>query len=135
MTQIWHPCNIYKTATIGTNCSVGMFSEIGDNVKIGQNTRIGFSVFIPEGVIIGDDCFIGPKVCFSNDMFPPSPKEKWKYTIVKDGAVLGANVSVLPGVTIGAGALVGMGSVVVCDIPDNEVWVGNPAKFLRKKNV
>jgi acetyltransferase-like isoleucine patch superfamily enzyme len=131
--MIWEPCNIYKTAILGNNCSVGMFSEIGHNVVVGENTRIGMGVFIPEGVTIGKNCFIGPKTCFSNDMYPPSPRNEWQKTVVKDGASIGANVSVRPGVTIGKNALVGMGSVVVCDIPDDEVWAGNPAEFLRRR--
>ena len=129
----WNPCNIYKTAKIGKNVSIGMFAEIGNNVVIGDNTRIGAGAYIPEGVIIGDNVFIAPHVIFSNDTYPPSPKEQWKYTAVCNGASIGAGANILAGVLIGVNSLVGMGSVVVKDIPDNQIWAGVPATFLRGK--
>ena len=128
--RIWNPCNIYSTAKIGKDVNIGTFSEIGPNVVIGDRVRIGGGCFIPEGVVIEDDVWIGPHVIFSNDKFPPSPKDKWLQTVVKRGARIGASVSVLPGVVIGEGALVGMGSVVTKDVGPNEVWAGNPAKQL-----
>ncbi len=129
---IWHPCNIYKSAIIGNNVSIGMFTEIGHNVIIGNNARIGAMAFIPEGVIIEDNTWIGPRCTFSNDRFPPSPKEHWQTTIVKKGARLGAAVCVLPGLTIGEEALIGMGSVVTKSVPDGEIWCGVPAVKIRK---
>lgn len=127
---IWQPCNIYKTAIIGDNVSIGTFSEIGNNVVIGSNTRIGAHAFIPEGVVIEEDCFIGPRCTFANDMFPPSGKEKWLPTRIKKGARLGAGVCVRPGVTIGEGALIGMGAVVTKDVGAGETWAGVPAHKL-----
>lgn len=132
-TVIWEPTNVYETAKIGANCSVGMFSEIGHHVCIGDNTRVGMGTFICEGVSIGDDCFIGPRVCFTNDKYPPNTKDNWQRTYVKNGASIGANCTILPNVVIGENATVGAGSVVTKDIPANEVWCGNPAKFLRAK--
>ena len=130
---IWYPANVYHSAKIGEGVSIGMFSEIGEKVEIGEHTRVGAQCFIPECVKIGKNCFIGPKACFSNDMYPMQDKSKWQNTIVEDGVSIGANVSVRPGVTIGKNALVGMGSVVCCDIPPDEIWAGNPAKFIRRK--
>jgi len=130
--EIWDPCNIYDSAVIGDNVSIGAFTEVGANVVIGNNVRIGKGCFIPEGVIIEDDCFIGPHVCFTNDRFPQSPKENWESTFVRRGARLGANVSVICGVCIGEEALIGAGSVVTKDIPNNDIWAGVPATKLRQ---
>ena len=129
----WQPSNIYGSARLGVGVSVGRFVEIGHNVSVGENTRIGKGAFIPEGVAIGADVFIGPHACFSNDMYPPSPSDKWEKTMVEDGARIGANVSVRPGVTIKKGALVGMGAVVTKDIPKGETWAGCPAVKIKKK--
>lgn len=129
----WEPCNIYDTAIIGDNVSIGMFSEIGHKVIIGNDVSIANGVFIPEGVTIEDNCFIGPHACFSNDKFPPSQRKDWKETIVKKGAAIGANVSILPGVIIGENSIVGMGSVVTKDVPEGATVCGVPARILEKK--
>jgi acetyltransferase-like isoleucine patch superfamily enzyme len=131
---VWEPCNIYATATLYPGVSVGAFTEIGDEVSIGRDTRVGAGCFIPAGVNIGSNCFIGPHVCFSNDMYPPSPQHCWEKTEVLSNASIGANVSIRPGVVIGHNSLVGMGSVVTKSIPDDEVWAGVPAKFIRRKH-
>ena len=128
--KVWNPCNIYKSAKLGKNVSVGMFSEIGENVVIGDNVRIGASCFIPEGVTIESDCFIGPHTIFSNDKFPMSRKEQWEKTVVKQGAKIGAGCCLLPGIIIGKEVLIGMGSTVTKSVPDYQVWAGNPAKPL-----
>src|SRR5574340_692895 len=104
---VYRPSNIYPTASLGTNSQVGTFSEIGDHVKIGDNVRIGAMCFIPACVIIEDGAWIGPRCTFTNDRFPPSSMDKWEWTLVKKGARLGAGVMILPGVTIGEGALIG----------------------------
>jgi UDP-2-acetamido-3-amino-2,3-dideoxy-glucuronate N-acetyltransferase len=108
---------------------------IGKKVKIGDNVRIQPFAFIPDGVTIEDDVFIGPHVCFTNDpnLTCLGPKF-WKETVVKRGAKIGANSTILAGVTIGKDSIVGMGSVVLSDIPDKEVWAGNPARFLKTKD-
>ena len=128
--KIWSPCNIYPTAKIGCDVSIGMFSEIGHNVVIGNRVRIGAGCFIPENITIEDDVFIGPHTIFGNDKYPLSGKGAWPKTLVKQGARIGAGVCVLPGIVIGEGALVGMGSVVTKDVRPGEVWAGNPAKPL-----
>lgn len=129
--KAWKPCNIYATASLGENVSVGRFAEIGHKVVIGANTRIGKGAFIPEGVVIGEDVFIGPHACFTNDMYPPSSKEEWQPTIVCDKAAIGAGVVIRPGVMIGEGALIGAGSVVTKSVPSYEVWAGVPARKIR----
>ena len=126
-TKVWGNTNIYSSAKIGKGCSIGQFCEIGHNVVIGNNVRIGAFSFIPEGVTIGEGCFIAPKVTFSNDKHPPSSKEYWGKIEVKKNATIGMGAIILPGVTIGENAVVGAGSIVTKDIPDGEVWYGNPA--------
>lgn len=134
---VWQPSNVYPTARIGKNVSIGTFCEIGHEVWIGDNVRIGAMCFIPEMVTIEDDAWIGPRVTFTNDMFPPSGREHWQHTTVKRGARIGAAVTIRPGVTIGEGALVGAGAVVTHDVPPNELWVGIPARKIErvKENV
>lgn len=126
--KVWGQCNIYPSAIIGDRCNIGWFCEIGNNVRIGADTRIGAFSFIPEGVSIGEKCFIGPRFTGTNDKFPPSPKSFWKPIIIEDGVSIGAACTVLPGVTIGRGALIGAGSVVTKNVPAGEVWCGVPAK-------
>jgi UDP-2-acetamido-3-amino-2,3-dideoxy-glucuronate N-acetyltransferase len=87
--------------------------------------------FIPEGVTIKDNAWIGPRCTFTNDKFPPSPRERWQETVVEQGAALGAGVTVICGVLIGKGALVGAGSVVTRDIPAGETWAGVPATKIK----
>ena len=132
-TKIWQPSNVYPSAKIGKNVSIGAFCEIGPNVVIGNNVRVGAMSFIPEGVTIEDDVFIGPRYTGTNDRYPPSSKANWLKTRICKGARIGAAVTVLPGVTIGEQALVGAGAVVVCDIPAGERWAGVPARKIEHK--
>jgi len=133
---IWPFVNIYN-AIIGKNVNIGCFAEIQES-KIGNNTRISNGAFIPSGIIIGNWCFIGPKVCFTTDKYPDIKKYKKikffpsKKTIIEDGVVIGANATILPGITIHKNAIIGAGSIITKDIPSGEVWVGNPAKFLKR---
>jgi len=116
---------------IGEDVSIGPFTEIGPEVSIGDRTRIGTGCFIPKGVTIEEDVFIGPHVCFSNDKYPPSRGKHWMPTIVKRGASIGANSSILPGVTLGRNCRIGMGSVVTKSVPDGALVAGNPARGIR----
>jgi UDP-2-acetamido-3-amino-2,3-dideoxy-glucuronate N-acetyltransferase len=127
-TKVWHYANIYPTAAIGENCSIGSFAEIGNNVRIGNGVRIGAFAYIPEGVTIEDGAFIAPHVVFTNDKRPPSPKEVWLPTLVKRGASIGSNSTIICGVTIGEKAMVGAGSVVTRDVPAGALVYGNPAR-------
>ncbi len=123
--QIWNYVNLYGVY-LGDDVSIGSFAEIGPT-KIGDKTRVGKGCFIPEGVIIQEDCFIAPHVCFTNDFYPPSGKENWKPTLVKKGASIGANATIICGVTIGERAFVAAGAVVTRDVPDGEMCMGVPA--------
>jgi UDP-2-acetamido-3-amino-2,3-dideoxy-glucuronate N-acetyltransferase len=126
--KVWQPSNIYPTAEIGEGTNIGTFVEIGDKVKIGKNCKIGCGAFIPGGVTIGDEVFIAPNVVFCNDLHPKAIGT-WSLTptLVEDGVSIGANSTVIPGITIGKKSRIGAGSVVVCNIPEGETWVGNPA--------
>ena len=133
--KIWHPelCNLYG-CTIGASTSVGAFCEIAEGVIIGYGCKLQAFIFIPSGVKIGNNVFIGPHVCFTNDKFPSASQGfNLLTTTVENGAAIGANSTICPNITIGKGALIGAGSVVTKDVPAGEVWVGNPAKFLRRK--
>ena len=131
-TKIWKYVNIIKGAEIGSNCIIGSYSEIGQGVKIGNGCKIEAMVFIPKGVVIGQDVFIGPCTCFVNDKYPKA-KGEWKVreTIVEDGASIGAASVILCGVRIGRDAKVGAGSVVLRDLSEGEVVVGNPARTIK----
>jgi acetyltransferase-like isoleucine patch superfamily enzyme len=120
--------NFWGNHKIGSGTKIAAFVEIGDNVVIGKNCSIQAFVFICPLVTIEDDVFIGPHVCFTNDKKPPSFGKYWEKTLVKKGAVIGANSTIIPGVTIGNNAIVGAGSVVTKNIGDGEKWYGQAAK-------
>lgn len=135
MSKFWNKELSNIQGKIGDDCVIHSFVWIGKDVIIGNRVKIQAFAFIPKGVEIGDDCFIGPHVCFTNDKHPPSNGMEWLNTIVKRKAVICANATILPGNIIGENAMVGAGSVVTSDIPDNEVWCGNPARFLKQNEV
>ena len=128
-TKIWDDKGLWGEYEIGANCVIGKFVEIGKDVKIGNNCKVEAFAFIPPGVTIEDDVFVGPHVCFTNDKRPHAVGE-WKITktLVKKGAAIGANSTIVCGITIGENALVGAGSVVTKDVPKGATVVGNPAK-------
>ena len=140
-TKVYKPANLFN-CKIGNNCIIGAFAEVG-NAEIGNNCKIEANAFIPKGIKIEDNVFIGPHVCFVNDKKPRACNESeeiklnkdWKpgKTIVKKGASIGANSTIICNVTIGENAMVGAGSVVVKDVPANAVFAGNPAKEIKKK--
>lgn len=121
---IWNYVNIYNS-DFGDNVKIASFTEIGDS-KIGNNCKFEAFSFIPPGYTIEDNVFWGPHSVGTNDKYPPS--NNWGKTLVKRGAVIGANTTILPGITIGKKVLIGAGSVVTKSIPDGEIWWGNPAQ-------
>ena len=131
MIKIWHrEKSVILTKNIGENTVIHAPVWIGRDVDIGLTVKIQSFVFLPDGVKLEDNVFIGPGVVMTNDKYPPSHGD-WKETLIKKGASIGANATIICGVTIGENALVGAGSVVTKDIQDNEVWAGNPACKLK----
>ncbi|MDE6859056.1 MAG: N-acetyltransferase [Duncaniella sp.] len=133
-TNIWQFCVVFPEAQIGDNCNICANVLVENEVVIGDNVTVKSGVQLWDGVTIEDNVFIGPNVTFTNDPYPRSKNPDWQQlcTIVRKGATIGANATILPGIVIGTNAMIGAGSVVTKDVPDNELWVGNPAKFLRK---
>lgn len=133
-TQIWQFAIVLKDARIGNNCNLNSHTFVENDVVIGNNVTVKCGVYLWDGIRVEDNVFIGPNVTFTNDKFPRSKEypEIFQQTLLKNRASIGANATILGGVTIGEGAMVGAGSVVTKDIPDGELWVGNPARFIRK---
>lgn len=132
-TRVWQFAVIFDGAVIGENCNVCAHTLIENGVSVGNNVTIKSGVFLWEGTVVDDDVFIGPNATFTNDAMPRSKvyPETFSGITIKRSASIGANATILPGVTIGEGAMVGAGAVVVSDIPDLAVVVGNPAKVIR----
>lgn len=133
-TTVWQFCVILKDATIGENCNINCNVFIENDVKIGNNVTIKSGVQIWDGITLEDNVFIGPNATFTNDLLPRSKQypKKFSRTLIKKGASVGANATILAGIIIGENALIGAGSVVTKDVPNNEIWIGNPAKFHKK---
>jgi len=129
-TKIWQYVVILEDAQIGENCNISAHSFIENDVLIGNNVTIKCGVYIWDGLTIEDDVFIGPNVTFTNDKYPRSKvyPDQFTRTLVKKGASIGANATVLCGISIGENSLIGAGSVITKDVPPNTVWYGNPAK-------
>lgn len=130
-TNIWQFCVIFPKAQIGKNCNICANVLIEDNVIIGDFVTIKSGVQVWDGIKIENNVFIGPNVTFTNDLYPRSKvyPEKFSTTIIKKGASIGANSTILPGITIGENAMIGAGSVVTKNIPAHTVWFGNPARL------
>jgi acetyltransferase-like isoleucine patch superfamily enzyme/dTDP-4-dehydrorhamnose 3,5-epimerase-like enzyme len=136
-TRIWAFCNILEKASIGINCNICDHTFIENDVIIGDRVTLKCGVQLWDGIRIEDDVFIGPNATFANDKFPRSkkfPKEFLK-TIVRKGASIGANATILPGITIGENSMVGAGAVVTKDVPPNAIVTGNPARIQGYTNV
>ena len=130
-TKIWQYCVVLKNAEIGENCNINAFVFIENDVKIGNNVTVKSGVQIWDGIVIEDDVFIGPNVTFTNDYLPRSKQypDEFLKTIVKKGASIGANTTIIGGVVIGEYAMIGAGSVVTKNVGKQELWYGNPATF------
>jgi acetyltransferase-like isoleucine patch superfamily enzyme len=133
-TKIWQFCVVLPEAKIGNDCNICSHVFIENDVIIGNRVTIKCGVQIWDGIRIDDEVFIGPNVTFANDPFPRSQArpESFPITKIHRGASIGANATILPGVSIGRRSMVGAGSVVTKNIPDDELWLGNPARFHRK---
>ncbi len=133
-TKIWQYVVILPGAKIGNNCNINAHCFIENDVIIGDNVTIKCGVYLWDGLRIEDDVFIGPNVTFTNDKYPRSKKypESFDKTIIKKGASIGAGAVIVGGITIGENAMIGAGSVVTHNVPPNELWYGNPARFVRK---
>ena len=131
--QTGNKVNIRESNRIGNNVSVGTLSVIEHHVEIADNVRIHTQVFIPEFSVLEEGCWIGPNVVFTNAKYPLSPgvKDALIGPVIKKGAKVGANSTILPGVVVGEHALVGAGSVVARDVAPGAVVVGNPARVIR----
>ena len=135
-TKIWHFCHIQSGAKIGKNCSLGQNVNISNNVIMGNECKIQNNVTVYEGVELEDGVFCGPSCVFTNDLTPrarfPKGRSKYKKTLVKEGASIGANATIVCGHTIGKYAMIAAGAVVTKDVPDYALVAGIPAKVIGK---
>lgn len=133
-TKIWHFCHIQSGATIGEYCILGQNVNIGQNIKIGNGVKIQNNVSIYSGVELEDYVFCGPSCVFTNDLtprakYPKTGESKHLKTLVKTGASIGANATILCHHTIGCWALIGAGAVIVSDVPNHAIMLGVPAQL------
>jgi UDP-2-acetamido-3-amino-2,3-dideoxy-glucuronate N-acetyltransferase len=130
-TKIWHFSHILSGSNIGANCNIGQNVVIGPGVSVGANCKIQNNVSIYDGVTLEDDVFCGPSVVFTNVTNPRaevSRRDEYKQTLIKRGATIGANATIVCGVELGNYSFVGAGAVVTKDVPAHALVVGNPAK-------
>lgn len=131
-TNIWHYCHVMPDTDIGQNCNIGQNTFVASGVKIGDNVKIQNNVSVYKGVILEDDVFLGPSMVFTNVINPRSHinrKDQYQTTLVKKGATVGANATIVCGITLGQYSFVGAGAVVTRDIPPYALVFGNPGKL------
>ena len=135
-TQVWQFSIILKGATIGENCNINCHTFIENDVIIGNNVTIKAGVYVWDGITVEDNVFIGPNVTFTNDKFPRSKQrpDLFQTTIIKKGASIGANSTILGGLTIGEFSIVAAGSMVTKDVPAFSLVKGHPAKLCGQVN-
>ena len=134
-TKIWHFSHIQSNVRIGKSCTLGQNINVSSDVLIGDNVKIQNNVSVYEGVTLEDYVFCGPSIVFTNVLkprseFPKKKSEKYKKTLVKKSATIGANATIMCGITIGCYAIVGAGSVVLKDVPNFSLVVGNPGRLI-----
>ena len=134
-TKIWHFSHVQTGAVLGENCSIGQNVNIGNNVKIGNHVKIQNNVSVYEGVELEDYVFCGPSMVFTNikvprSEFPQRGSEYYQKTLVKKSASIGANATIVCGVTIGEYAMIGSAAVVTKDVPDYALVIGNPGRVV-----
>lgn len=125
-TNIWQYCVVLPNAKIGDNCNICSHCFIENDVVIGDNVTVKNGVYLYDGITIEDDVFIGPNATFCNDRYPKSKNKDFKLEsiVIKKGASIGANATILPGVTIGENALIGAGAIVTKDVEANSKYLG-----------
>jgi acetyltransferase-like isoleucine patch superfamily enzyme len=132
-TKIWQYCVILPDAQIGENCNICAHCFIENDVIIGDNVTIKCGVYLWDGITVEDNVQIGPNVTFTNDKYPRAKQPfELQHILIKRNSSIGAGAVILGGIVIGENAMIGAGSVVTKDVPANELWVGNPARFFRK---
>ncbi|MCS4534144.1 acyltransferase [Neisseria montereyensis] len=133
-TKIWQFSVVLKGARIGDNCNICAHTFIENDVTIGNNVTLKSGVYLWDGTIIHDNVFIGPNATFTNDKHPRSKQypDNFPVITIEEGASIGANATILPGITIGRFAMVGAGAVVTKNVPEFSIVVGNPAKVIGK---
>ena len=130
-TKIWHFCHIMSGARIGKNCSLGQNVNVGGSAVIGDGVKIQNNVSVYDDVIVEDGVFLGPSMVFTNVINPRAfveRKDEYRRTLLRKGCSIGANVTIVCGVTVGEYAMVGAGSVVTRDVPPHALVYGNPAR-------
>ena len=130
-TKIWHFSHVMKNSVIGENCNIGQNVVVSPDVQLGNNVKIQNNVSVYTGVVCEDDVFLGPSMVFTNVINPRSGvirKEEYMKTVVKKGASIGANATIVCGNNIGKYAFIGAGAVVTKEVPDYALMVGNPSK-------
>ena len=134
-TRVWAFVNIQDGAVVGKGCNVCDHCFVEEGVAIGDNVTIKNGVSVFEGVTLEDGVFVGPHAVFVNDRYPKSRNSNWKLerTVVRRGASIGANATIMCGITIGEDAIIGAGAVVLKDVPARAKMVGNPARPLARK--
>ena len=132
-TKIWHFTHVMHDSVIGENCNLGQNVVVSPKVKLGNNVKVQNNVSIYTGVTCEDNVFLGPSMVFTNVANPRSAivrKDQYQQTLVKEGATIGANATIICGNTIGRFSFVGAGAVVTHDVPDHSLTIGNPARHV-----